>query len=331
METQLRRIPKRPTQTYPLVAPAPPLFRPEHPFPPMTRFPRLAVLGLLTTYSLAKPLYGMDRGNLSAVDPLYSPVYDSPDPSYAATFEGGDIGPADACTQTIPQNTVQLGSDTVIVPTTAVLPQLIYRPGIEIHGPIVRDYQPYGQCPSSYGYAGPYGHPYGHYSSPYGGGYGDYYGNDYGGDYAGDYTGDYGGDYSVDYTGDCNEGLIGDPFSSGLKKRQLRPAGRSGRSGPASGSRPSDASCPSGIVGCPSGISKDTLIQPIVSIQPYASSPVPVPVSEPYDYPVPVGVPVPWCDSGCNSCGGHGNDCGFKKCNDCGGGQGWGNWGDWGC
>ncbi|KAF9964365.1 hypothetical protein BGZ70_006567 [Mortierella alpina] len=286
----------------------------------------------------------MDLGDLGAVDPLSDSMYGSLDPSFAAPFEGGDVGSADVLTQTIPQNTVQLGSDTIITPTTAVLPQLIYRPGIEIHSPVVHDFQAYDRYPGGYGYDGYYGGLHGdHYGSPYayGGDYsGNYssdYGNDYGIDYCGgygsDYSGDYGGDYGGDYNSDYTGGFMSDPFSSGLQKRQLRPASRPSRSGPAFGNRPSDASCPSGIAGCPSGISKDTLIQPIVSIQPYASAPVPVPVSEPYDYPVPVGVSVPWCDSDCNSCGGHGSDCGFKNCNGFGGGQScnWGNWDNWGC
>ncbi|KAF9960097.1 hypothetical protein BGZ72_007931 [Mortierella alpina] len=308
---------------------------------------RLAVLGLLATYSMAKPLYGMDLeddlGVFGAVDPLSNSLYGLSDPSLAAPFGGGDIGTADALNQAIPQSSVQLGSDTIIVPTTAVLPQLIYRPGIEIHGPVVHDYQTYGRYPGDYGYGGPYSDPYGDPYSDYydrfnGGGYG--HGSDYVGDYNYHYGGNYGGshsdygrDYGGVYGGDYNEGVMGDSFAGGLKKRQLGPAGRPGRSGPSFGSRPSDTSCPSGIVGCPSGISKDTLIQPIVSIQPYASAPVPVPVSQPYDYPVPVGVSVPWCDSGCSSCGSHGDDYGFKQCGGCGGGKGcdWGNWGNWGC
>ncbi|KAF9942519.1 hypothetical protein BGZ67_001132 [Mortierella alpina] len=303
----------------------------------VAKITRLAVLGLLATYSLAKPLYGMDPGDFGAVDPLLNAGYGSPDPSYAAAYGGGDIGPEDALAQTILQNTVELGSDTVIIPTTAVLPQLIYRPGIEIHGPIVHDYQTYGGYSGGSGYGGSYGDPYGgHYGSvhgnggDYGGDYGGDIGNFYGGNYGCDYGSDYGGGYGVDDNSDHNGGYMGVP--SGLLKRQLGPAGRSGRSGPSFGNKPSDTSCPSGIVGCPSGISKDTLIQPIVSIQPYASEPVPVPVSQPYDYPVPVGVSVPWCDSGCSSCGGHGSSCGFKNCNDWGGGQSsdWGNWGNWG-
>ncbi|KAF9571684.1 hypothetical protein EC968_000281 [Mortierella alpina] len=303
---------------------------------------RFAVLVVLTAHSLAKPLYGMDPGALGTVDSLSNSVNGTPNSSFAAPLGGSDIiGPADALTQTVPRNTVQLGSDTVIIPTTAVLPQLIYRPGIEIHGPVVRDYQTCGQHPGGYEHSGPYGDPYGGYCGrpygcDYGGAYGSDYGYDYGDEYGGDYGNDYGGDYGGDYTSGYDGGLMGGAFASSLKKRQLRPAAPPSRSDPVFGSRPGDASCPSGIVGCPSGISKDTLIQPIVSIQPYASAPVPVPVSEPYDYPVPVGVSVPWCDSSCNSCGGHDNDCGFKKCNSYGGGQScdwgnWGNWGNWGC
>ncbi|KAF9581997.1 hypothetical protein BGW38_000795 [Lunasporangiospora selenospora] len=77
----------------------------------------------------------------------------------------------------------------------------------------------------------------------------------------------------------------------------------------------------------PTGIVTDTLIQPLITIQPHAIEPFPVPVSSPYTVPVPfsVGVPYPvrqgwdWSGSGFG---------------DSHWGRGWGNpeirpWGDW--
>lgn len=141
-----------------------------------------------------------------------------------------------------------------------------------------------------------------------------------------------------------------------FKKRQLggMPMGPSGPVGGPGGSPPTT------VNGAPTDVSTDTLIQPIVNIQPHALQPVPVPVSQPYDYPVPVGVSVPvgpigpvgpvgggggWdgdCDLGKWGGGWRGGECDGWGSNSWGsgglwGGNSWGNcpWGedcdgDWG-
>ncbi|KAG0215099.1 hypothetical protein BGX28_000804 [Mortierella sp. GBA30] len=292
----------------------------------MTRiigFSLFAALSIIATHTQAVPfLARRDNGGNGALDHLPDSVLNSSSDLSPTPF-GAD---GDPLTQTMPQHAVQLGSDTVITPTTGVFPQLIYRPGIQIYDPLVNDYQTYGEYPGNYDYRGYLGF------SRYTGGYGSDLG----------FRG-----YDSGYSGQSGETPYDGP-NTGFKKRHLGLSGpvcpaaglpefspglgsiSSGRYGPSAGA----TSCPSGIVGAPSGIAKDTLIRPIVSIQPYASEPVPVPVSQPYNYPVPVGVSVPWCESGYDrSWGGDGD---FNKCSSCGWGHrdcDWdnsGNWGGWG-
>jgi hypothetical protein len=101
-----------------------------------------------------------------------------------------------------------------------------------------------------------------------------------------------GPEYTNEYLGDSG-GFDVAPF----KKRQI--AG--GLAGGAFGPSPiggGDVSSPMGsppfiVNGIPTDVTTDTLIQPIVNIQPHTLQPVPIPVSAPYNYPVPIGVSVP--------------------------------------
>ncbi|KAF9353246.1 hypothetical protein BGX26_008992 [Mortierella sp. AD094] len=180
---------------------------------------------------------------------------------------------APASTQVIPQQDIQVGSETDVYPVTGVYPSLIYRPAIQLYDPLVNNFQSYGAYNplddnSDYGY----------------------------------------GDYPDDGSSYLDNGPAGI-----INKRQV-PTGPSGQSG--------------GVVGAPSDISTNTVIQPIVRIQPHALQPVPVPVSQPYTVPVPVGVSVPWqkrCFPGpCDDCTGRfdwGDDCDWgRNCDwrDCG-------------
>lgn len=205
-----------------------------------------------------------------------------------------------ASSQALPQQSVQLGSETDIVPVTGVYPQVVYQPAIQIYDPDVSDFQTYG------GRGGVYG---GCSNGMYGGSVGGL-GND-----------------AVDMGDLAPSGVVGP--DGGLYKRQLGPLGGGIVGGPAGPlgvgaagfggpGGPGAGGPPSSIVGALSGISTNTVIQPIVSIQPHAYQPVPILVSQPYNYPVPVGVSVPAFPFG-RSCrrGRHGFgfgddfDCGF--------------------
>ncbi|KAF9155694.1 hypothetical protein BG015_008925 [Linnemannia schmuckeri] len=181
--------------------------------------------------------------------------------------------------QVVPSQAVQLTSETDVVPTTRVHPNLIFQPAIQLYDPLVNNFQTYGVGPA----------------------------------------------YSRGFAGRGELGL------ASLKKRQLgggpmNPVGLVG--GP--GGPP-----PTIVNGAPTDVSTDTLIRPIVNIQPHALQPVPVPVSQPYDYPVPVGVSVPVGPVGSGGC--WGGDCnwgkwGGKWCgDDCDSwnGSSWGGGGPW--
>ncbi|KAF9922297.1 hypothetical protein FBU30_007607 [Linnemannia zychae] len=152
----------------------------------------------------------------------------------------------------VPSQTVQLASETDVVPITGVYPNLIFQPAIQLYDPLINDFQTFGTGPI------------------YTNGYADF----------------------------------GRSSSTLLKKRQLPPqngpldsllrpgiAFEAGYGPDLIGRHPMNP--PTIVNSDPVDVSTDTLIQPIVNIQPHALEPVPVPVSTLYNYPVPVGVSVP--------------------------------------
>ncbi|KAG0259310.1 hypothetical protein BG011_002731 [Mortierella polycephala] len=268
------------------------------------RYSILAALCLLATSTAAPaPLQG--RQYLSpenTMPPMMVADNAMIPPAMTNIWGVGDVNalaPLPPPTEVVPQQSVDVVSETNIAPVTGVFPQLTYQPNIDVFNPIVNDYQAFGGL----GFGGPaIGGPV--IGSPIFGGAamgGPSFGLGF-------------GDPSIEMLD-----LRGAPFldfgaapGGMLRKRQLvapplsgfSPAGALG--GPFSlGS--AGIPVPQGIAGAPGGITLDTLIQPIVSVQPHAFQPVPVPVSEPYNYPVPVGVSVPTGD-------------GYK----------WGFGGDWG-
>ncbi|KAF9435745.1 hypothetical protein BGZ76_005608 [Entomortierella beljakovae] len=154
-------------------------------------------------------------------------------------------------TQVIPQQDIQIGSQTDVNPITGVYPNVIYQPNIQLYNPLVSTYQS---------------------ETPY-----DYYGNDYGNDYG------Y-GDYPDDML----------PLTSGpgiaINKRQAPII-------------PGDSLV--GPLDALNDITTNTLIKPIISIQPHALKPVPVPVSRPYTVPVPIGIPASWRGEWYDDCDGY--------------------------
>ncbi|KAF8978999.1 hypothetical protein BGZ46_005936 [Entomortierella lignicola] len=244
----------------------------------MTRIafrPLLAAVALLVSITAAPSashlLSNQDLSDLSSSDVI---------PPSSAIASGS--------TQVIPQQNVQIGSETGVYPVTGVYPSLIYQPAVQLYNPLVNNYQS---------------------SDPY-----DPFNNG-------------GNGFDSSYPGDTPLGVNPDPASL-INKRQVS-VGPNAQSG--------------GVVGTPSDVSTNTLIEPIVTIQPHAFQPVPVPVSQPYTVPVPVGVSVPGykrcleglyddCHYGCKwgddsdcgndcDCGGY-SDCDYGGCNDyegCGG------------
>ncbi|KAF9912919.1 hypothetical protein EC991_007532 [Linnemannia zychae] len=218
--------------------------------------------------------------------------------------EGGDLYSPVPPTQVVPSERVHLASETAITPTTGVFPNLIFQPAVQLYGPVINNFQAYGADSA----------------------------------------------YTNGFAASSGLGV------ASFKKRQLA-GGLMSPLGPGSlvGSSAGGAfghipiagsgfggpigSPPVIVNGAPTDVATDTLIQPIVNIQPHALQPVPVPVSAPYDYPVPVGVSVPvgpiggWgsSDSGWGEWGS-----GWHGGGDCDGncdGNRWGNdwWGDgWG-
>ncbi|KAF9185528.1 hypothetical protein BGZ51_000606 [Haplosporangium sp. Z 767] len=251
------------------------------------RYSILAALCLLATSTAAPaPLHA--RPGFSPVEmPLMSVADNSMMPPVMTDIWGVDdvnaLAPLPPPIEVVPQQSVDVVSETNIVPITGVFPQLAYQPIIDVFDPIVNDYQTFG-------------------------------GLDFGGSAIGSPI------LGGAVMGDPNLGLsFGDPslemlglgsarfldFDAApggmLRKRQLVPPPLSGfsPSGAPSGPFPPgpvNTPVPQSIVGAPSGIALDTLIQPVVSVQPHALQPIPFPVSEPYNYPVPVSVSVPWDD-----------------------------------
>ncbi|KAG0045783.1 hypothetical protein BGZ83_008995 [Gryganskiella cystojenkinii] len=230
----------------------------------VVRYSLLAALALVTVCTAApSPTYRYSGGaDLASSDPS----------SFGADVDGFDLSSTTdsviptVSSQVIPQQEVDLGSQTNILPVTGVYPQVLYQPAIQIADPIINDLQTYGG---------------------YGGGYGSYGG--YGGPYGDDV---YGGHGTLDV------GIASSGIDGSLMKRQLGSGtvstGAGGPLGPGPLGVPGGpGSTITNVAGTPNTMSTDTLIQPIVSIQPHAYQPVPVPVSQPYDYPVPVGVSVP--------------------------------------
>ncbi|KAG0208935.1 hypothetical protein BGX33_005973 [Mortierella sp. NVP41] len=235
--------------------------------------------------------------------------------------DGDDLDTFAPPTQTVPTQTVHLASETEVTPTTGVFPNLIFQPAIQLYDPLVNNYQTYGAGPA--------------YTSGYAGGS------------AGDAGGGGGG------LGLASFQKLQLAHGSGLasfKKRQLagdpRPMGPQGPGGagfggPGGPEGPGGPGGPGGpystiVNGAPTDVSTDTLIRPIVNIQPHALTPIPVPVSAPYEYPVPVGVSVPVKPHGPVGKCGKWDDCkwGGSTWGDWGGGGGWGddcdwNWGGW--
>ncbi|KAF9548211.1 hypothetical protein EC957_006978 [Mortierella hygrophila] len=240
--------------------------------------------------SFAFPIQVAGTGGL--VDPgltsdLLSGGGDLANPAFTPDLLSGGLGKGlDSLVappgQIVPSQTVQLTSETEVIPTTRIHPNLIFQPAIQLFDPLVNNVQTPGVGPA----------------------------------------------YTNGFAGSGRFGL------ASFKKRQLG-RGPLGTPGPIGGP---GGSPPTIVNGTPTDVSTDTLIQPIVNIQPHALQPVPVPVSQPYNYPVPVGVSVPvgpvgpvggggcWggdCDWGKRGGGWRGGDCGGWGCNS------WGSEGPW--
>ncbi|KAG0370221.1 hypothetical protein BGZ54_007232 [Gamsiella multidivaricata] len=242
---------------------------------------------LLASQISAAPQYLLS--NLDLADP--AAIHNAPASSiYADNVPSASSPIPTVASQVLPKQSISLGSETNIIPTTGVFPNLVFQPAIQLYDPIVSDFQTYGMNVLG-GPNGPLGGPASGLveSAP-----------------------------GFEAPAEFLPGTIGS-----LAKRQLVPTipavpGPAGRS----------ASPPNIISGAPNDISTDTLIQPIVNIQPHALQPVPVPVSTPYNVPVPVGVPVSSPGAGFRGDEVLGNTCDWY---DYGseGGCGWGDWGDW--
>ncbi|KAF9896443.1 hypothetical protein BX616_007438 [Lobosporangium transversale] len=207
----------------------------------------------------------------------------------------------------VPQQDVQIESQTDIISTTGVFPKLIFRPAVQLFDPMVTHYQNSNNIPFSFPLPLPF--PFSNSAAAPAIAYNDD---------LDDPTNDF-------YLSSAPPSLPPTSF----RKRQLGPA-----SGPD----------PAGVIGSSSSVSVDTLIKPIVTVQPHALQPVAVPVSQPYNYPVPVGVPVPWscgtkAGAGCGTRCGTGCGIGGGTWASVGGNNHWRNWGDsmctwgdnWGC
>ncbi|KAF9125497.1 hypothetical protein BGW39_007343 [Mortierella sp. 14UC] len=268
-------------------------------------------------------LAGSDLGLNASIDPIASATAmgDFSDPT-AALFGGptsallsGDVagggggGVLDSLvppTQVVPSQRVHLASETKVTPTTGVFPNLIFQPAIQLYDPLVNNFQTYGVGPA--------------------------------------YTNGYAGGSGLGVASFKKRQLAGGPVGlSGPSGLSGGPAGGAFGPGPIGGAIGGSMGTPPVIVnGAPTNVATDTLIQPIVNIQPHALQPVPVPISAPYDYPVPVGVSVPVGPVGpVGSIGGWGgNDCDWGKWGgrrhggkDCDDDWSWGNnwgggWGD---
>lgn len=233
-------------------------------------------------------------------------------------MNGADLGPSPFPPHVLPQQDVHIGSETDVVPTTGVFPKLIFQPAIQLFDPLVSSYPSFGSIMTT-GIQGSGLFPN---ADPSMGAAGVT-------PFMGMLPGGGGGIASQPLPPSLPGAMGGGGPPVGMfKKRQLG----SGLGGVPPGS-PSAVGTSREIVGTPSGVSTDMLIQPIVTIQPHALQPVPVPVSQPYSYPVPVTVPAPWfgsqCDgAGCGTCKwGGGGGC-WGCCNDNGG---WGKWSRSGC
>ncbi|KAK3825369.1 MAG: hypothetical protein J3Q66DRAFT_436460 [Benniella sp.] len=198
-------------------------------------------------------------------------------------MNGPDLGagplpssPSPSMPQILPQQDIQIASETNVVPTTGVFPKLIFQPAIQLFDPLVSSYPSFGSIMAT----GIQGSGLLPNPGPFMGAAGavPFMGMLPGGDGGG------GGGGIAAQSPLPSPGAVGGGGSpvGMFKKRQLE----SGLGGVAAGSIGATGAG-RGIVGTPSGISTDMLIQPIVTIQPHALQPVPVPVSQPYSYPVP--------------------------------------------
>ncbi|KAF9359562.1 hypothetical protein BGX34_008280 [Mortierella sp. NVP85] len=240
-----------------------------------------------------------------------SPLMNSPD--LGAGPLPSSPSPLPPTPQILPQQDIQIASETNVVPTTGVFPQLIFQPAIQLFDPLVSSYPSFGSIMAT----GIQGSGLLSNAGPFMGAAG-----------AAPFMGMLpGGGGGIAAQPPLPPGVVGGggPPVGMFKKRQLE----SGLGGVAAGSIGATGAG-RGIVGTPSGISTDMLIQPIVTIQPHALQPVPVPVSQPYSYPVPVSTPSPWFGSrrdGAGACKWGGGGC-WGCCNDNGG---WGKWSPSGC
>lgn len=244
--------------------------------------------------------------------------------------------------QVVPQQDIQIGSETDVLPTTGVFPKLIFQPAIQLFDPFVTRFPSFGSILNgAFPGAGTplIGDPFMNLGMP---GPAIPMMNSFGGSMppmgeAPLAAGPGPGPVGLPGAAGPGPGLAGVPGAAPLgpmfRKRQLDPT----LGGPLTGCS-GTTGAGLGIVGTPSGIATDTLIQPIVTIQPHALQPVGVPVSQPYSYPVPVSVPSPWfgtpspaCGTGCatskwgSGCWGGGTEGnGWEKwsqpyCDQCGG------------
>ncbi|KAG0288657.1 hypothetical protein BGZ96_007574 [Linnemannia gamsii] len=95
----------------------------------------------------------------AGLDSFVSPIQvggaggDLVDPAFSSDLLNGGTGvgidsvaaPAD---QFVPSQTVHLSSQTEIVPTTGVFPNLIFQPAIQLYDPLVNNFQTYGVGPA---------------------------------------------------------------------------------------------------------------------------------------------------------------------------------------
>ncbi|KAI1309738.1 hypothetical protein EDD11_003990 [Mortierella claussenii] len=227
---------------------------------------------------------------------------------YGSLDLNGPLTIPTASSQMIPQQDITVGSQTDVVPTTGVFPNLIFRPHIQLYDPLVNNYHmDRSDYHEGYDNGNDYGNDYGNGSygnDNYSGGEEYGFDNGYGGSGSGGHILESGG-----Y--DAGESDVLNTFSGSGSQMTMMTKRQLSLVPPGPGSP--------GFVGKPSGMTTETLIKPIVRIQPHSLQPVPVPVSQAYPVPVPVGVSVPY-SSGVGTCGFEG--AGFGD--DWAAGGGWG-------
>ncbi|KAI8596783.1 hypothetical protein EDD21DRAFT_438328 [Dissophora ornata] len=125
----------------------------------MTRvlfYPLLAAASLFlsATITNAAPqhlLSAQDIASMSgAAGPPASNLAGAGPTGIGASPAGASLGPTTsssiptAGSQVVPQQDVQVGSETDVVPTTGVFPNLVFQPAIQLFDPVVSNFQTYG-------------------------------------------------------------------------------------------------------------------------------------------------------------------------------------------